>query len=232
MVYDLFLKFLEVKGIGYRWPLKFCKNGASDTLIIPGGAFADDMFLVDNDFDRFQSTLSRFDDFLNGCGMSLSPPKCKFIAINTTPPRSYPPSPVKVSDAWGTLHEIPCQPCNLPIEYLGYRLIPGKTDVLSQWDIHNNMIYEKFKKTCDKLKRSAFRPTELIKIINSDLNTVVQYFFHSNFMPTDAAKLRTIEKSSHPGNSTQNNAGPSPLKVRLCLFEDLIVKLTPRRSPA
>ena len=124
-----------------------------------------------------------------------------------------------------------------PIEYLGYQLIPSSEYHASQWDIHNDMIYEKFAKTCDKLLKSKFRPLEMIKIINSNLATVTLYFFYCNHMPIDSSHDRRIHNSlsddtldlqdNFTGDDFPEDAFAN--KTRITTFENKLFRLIQQR---
>ncbi|KAK3239059.1 hypothetical protein CYMTET_50988 [Cymbomonas tetramitiformis] len=71
IVYDIFLKFIEHAGMGYKWKMKYMRlpkeaelEGKDGCLNIPGCAFADDNLLVSDDPDEFVEMVRLFSTFL------------------------------------------------------------------------------------------------------------------------------------------------------------------------
>jgi hypothetical protein len=94
---EIFLRYLQQKGTGYRWRLPHPPENLlcdprgpnptyldGNTLLIPGSAFCDDLILMCTSHAEAQERLCDLEKFLASCGMSLSPTKCHYSSYDPT----------------------------------------------------------------------------------------------------------------------------------------------------
>ena len=181
ILYDIFLKFLQHSGKGYKWEC----FGSDETLTIPAEAFMDDMILLADNEDDFCYMVEKFDDFLKAVGLSLNAKKCHYTSIN-----SYDVPEIWCTDPNGERIPIIRAHESVPLTYLGYIIkvenLEGK--LTETWHLHNKKIETKMRKAVSKFVRSRFQPEEAINILNADIMSIFPYFAYANWMPSKSRK--------------------------------------------
>jgi ribonuclease HI len=73
----------------------------------------------------------------------------------------------------------------VPIKYLGYTInaFEGKITVTNTWVLHNHSWYQKLLRAIDRFENSRFHRKEALKIINSDIISIMGFFTHISFIP-------------------------------------------------
>ena len=120
-----------------------------------------------------------FSRFLSACGMSLAPAKCHYTSVNARDPPT-----VVIADHNGKRQRVRWNDPKVAFRYLGYWLVAHDhgTKVHKVWHEHNESVWHKFTKALSRFSRSRVRTGEVVRLVNSDILSVLPYFFHSNFM--------------------------------------------------
>ena len=189
IVYDIFLKYIEHSGKGYKWEMNYVRiqkaqentSGRGNTLNIPGCAFADDNLIISDNPEEFVDMVNSFSTFLQMVGLHLSPSKCHYTSY--LPYEGTPPE-VRIRDHTGAVCLVPHRPNSVPLEYLGYLITVGDGDAspAETWKHHNMKVYRKINKAMERFSNGTFRQTESVRILNSDVLSILQYFFAANWM--------------------------------------------------
>ena len=181
ILYDIFLKFLQHSGKGYKWKC----FGSNETLNIPAEAFMDDMILIADNAEEFCFMAEKFDTFLMAVGLSLNAKKCHYTSINA----EFTPE-IWCTDPNGERKPILRAHESIPLVYLGYIIradnMEGK--LTETWHLHNRKIESKVRKAVSRFVRSRFLPQEAITILNADIMSIIPYFSYANWMPTNSKK--------------------------------------------
>jgi len=206
IVYDIFLKFIEHNNMGYKWEVKHAKipegmrrqGDDGHVLNIPGCAFADDNLIMSDDPIEFKKMIGLFSLFLKAVGLNLGPSKCHyttFIPNGETPPE------ISVPDHMGNACAIPHRPNTIPFEYLGYLMVVGDISIgaAAIWKHHNMKLVRKFTKAIERMELSSFRQTEVVRIVNADIHSILGYFFAGNWMA-----MKTAGKKKEEGDASCN----------------------------
>ena len=120
-----------------------------------------------------------FSKFLKACGMALNPDKCHFTSVNCR----LPPT-IVIPDSKGSPVLVKWRDPSVPLKYLGYWLVPKNhgTKVSEVWRVHNEMVWDKLQNALARFQNSRLRANQVVRIFNSDILSILPYFFHSNHM--------------------------------------------------
>lgn len=179
MVYDIFLRYLEEESKGYKWLLKTQRVNGKRHMNIPGCALADDMLLMCDSEPQFLEMVKEFSEFLTAVGMSLHPDKCHYTTTGVAEP-----PPVRIPDLTGEEKPVRHVSNNVPFKYLGYHIVPGDCQgrVSEQWSPHNESVLGKISRAIGRLRGSGCKKGEIKHMTNSDVLSVLSYFFYCNYI--------------------------------------------------
>ena len=218
MVFDIYLKWLAYKGLGYKWELrhplvrtnvhptakgtKYLHLTEKNELCIPASAYCDDLMLFSNNREEMEYMVEHLNRFVIATGMRLSPLKCKFTSVHYNKHEqltAHSHSPLRVHDCNNEIANIHWQEPSMPIAYLGYSLVLAVSNrkqgdnSSSGWAKHNDKMIQKFTDRCCQLTNGAVQCTDLVSILNSDIMSIIPYYAAAaHLTKTDIKRLKTV----------------------------------------
>ncbi|KAK3242108.1 hypothetical protein CYMTET_48185 [Cymbomonas tetramitiformis] len=149
---------------------------------LPGSSLNSVISIIGDNPGEFVDMVNSFSTFLQMVGLHLSPSKCHYTSY--VPYEGTPPE-VRIRDHTGAVCLVPHRPNSVPLEYLGYLITVGDGDASSAaetWKHHNMKVYRKINKAMERFSKGSFKQTESVRILNSDVLSILQYFFAANWM--------------------------------------------------
>ena len=227
LVYDMFLRYLEHSGKGYKWEIRH-EGHPTPHVAVPACALADDMIMFSDNAEDFTTITREFDEFLQTVGLSLNSAKCHYTTVG----EENPPH-LSFRNEGGTAVQVQHQANTKPMKYLGYWIVvgDGKSSLSDTWAAHNNMIRDKLKSALHKMERSKIRAPELVNMVNSDAMSTISYFRVYNWMrqtgneKRETGKETEIEVEQENGGRTRKASPVHANKLREYTYKTISRKL-------
>lgn len=144
-------------------------------------AFADDLVLLQDDSVLGLATLSKAENYLNGCGMELNPRKCAALTYAKIDDRIMARS-TPIHEVAG--HKIPSISAINPYRYLGRDLNASGLTNLPTW--------------LNRLEKASLKPAQKFQLLKQFIVPKIFYLLHVLFMRC-CARLTALLKNQRSG---------------------------------